>query len=154
MFSLSLKPGDILIFLKILLIFQSISVWVWNLFIDLVNNIPTIFHHLRKRKVYICSNCHIKRIRLIADFFKKTFEFCFFLCAFWIEFVLDRLEILFMSYPVLCTSDLRIVSDALKVNLITNWLNKFYNHRDHTNKLKLCQCNLRSGRMKWNSKFK
>lgn len=58
MFSLSLKPGDTLTFLKILLI---LHLWVWSLFIDLINDILTTFHHLRKRKVYICSNyCHIK----------------------------------------------------------------------------------------------
>lgn len=32
---------------------------------------------------------------------------------------------LFMSYPVLCTSDLRMFPHELKMNLVTNWVNRF-----------------------------
>ena len=39
-------------------------------FIDIINNILTVSHHLKKRKVYICSNCcHFIRLRLKSRFF-------------------------------------------------------------------------------------
>lgn len=124
MFLLSLKPGDTLIFLKILMIFKA-SVQVWNKFIDPINNILTTFHCLKKINVYIWSNyCYFIWFRLKSRFKK---------CRHWnsvFSYVVSELScsrqvLKFVSYPVLCTSGLRIGSSALKVILTTNRVNRF-----------------------------
>lgn len=54
---------------------------------------------------------------------------------------------------MLCAFDLKMVS-CIKNEFGYKLGKQIYNHRDHTDKLKLCQSNLRSGRTKWNTKFK